>query len=149
MRFEDHALGFTTHVVRASNSSWARRWRPPKLGEFRENPDLVPDWGMRIWQKSQNLVRIEIKKTELTQWNLIHCRTRTHPCTSTLYIPIIRRNHTNEWKHCNFMNTGIGSPLNTPLHWVTHIKSTVILQIYRNRGFGGILEMWRSKTLPE
>ena len=38
MFWKVHGLAFTTHLVRASNSSWARRYRSSKSDEFSKNP---------------------------------------------------------------------------------------------------------------
>ena len=49
---EDHVQAFRTHVVRASNSSWARRYPLSKMDEFREIPDLEPyvtAFSWHIW----------------------------------------------------------------------------------------------------
>ena len=38
---KDHGKGFQTHAVRASNSSWARRYKSPKWVEFRKMPQIM------------------------------------------------------------------------------------------------------------
>ena len=62
MFLEDHVKAFRTHVVRASNSSWARRYPPSKIDEFRGNrgseslcnSHIIPYWRSAVWAIKKN-----------------------------------------------------------------------------------------------
>ena len=58
-----HALGFKTHVVRASNSSWARRYRRWKMTEFPKNPENPRSFVLVLLGRLDFLVSSEKKNS--------------------------------------------------------------------------------------